>query len=126
MSEELQESQKEAIQNNEIPDGVKVNEPVPVDDYTKENEQVKDKLAEFGAIDLQSFLQKVFSDSVYGKQVVRRLLGLDSEQPFVDVTQKSSPQEANVTGTLNHATFPPKLVGKEDEEVVTKEDEAAN
>ena len=108
MSEE-QESQKEAIKNSELPAGVLLNDGPPIDEYAKENGQVKDKLAEFGETDLEQFTTKVGSNVVYARQVVRKLLGLDADKPFLLGNKLPSRQENNITGALDHSEYPPKL-----------------
>jgi hypothetical protein len=118
MADEQQESQQEAEKNNELPEGVLV-ESVPVDDYTKENEQVKDKLAEFGETDLEQFLAKVTSDALFGKMVIRKMLGLDADKPFINIKNHTAPQENNIVGVLDHATYPPTVQGKTE---VSKDD----
>lgn len=115
---------------NDVPAEVKVAEPTPTEDYAKENEQVKDKLAEFGQTDIERFIAKVTSDSIFARQVIRKLLGLDEELPMVFNKTAGSPQENNITGDLVHTTFPPlvknvntdiKPVEKEAQEVGTVE-----
>ena len=109
-----QESQKEAQKNNELPEGVGLNQPEPIDEYSKQNEQVKDKLSQFGETDLEHFMSKVTSDAIYGKQVLRKMLGLDADKPFINLETYSSPQEKNQTGMLDHSTYPPKVKGTKD------------
>ena len=118
--QEKQESQKEAEKNNELPQG-ELTQSVPIDEYAKETEQVHDKLEEFGETDLNHFISKVTSN-VYGRQVVRKLLGLDADKPFLDPETHSSPQGGNgsthsggnITGQLDHSTYPPKVKGTTD------------
>ena len=112
MADEQQESQKDAQKNNELPEGA-LTESVPVQEHADENAQVHDKLTEFGETDLEHFISKVTSN-VYGRQVVRKLLGLDADKPFVDLENHTSPQEKNICGQLDHASYPPKVKGTED------------
>lgn len=93
---------------------VPVSEPIPVEEHTNENEQVKDKLAEFGETDLEHFTAKVTSNAVFGRQVVRKLLGLDTEKPFINVEHHTASQESNIVGVLDHSTYPPKVKGAVD------------
>ena len=112
MADEQQESQKDAQKNNELPEGA-LTESVPVQEHADENARVHDKLAEFGETDLEHLISKVTSN-VYGRQVVRKLLGLDADKPFINPETQTSPQEKNQTGQLDHSTYPPKVKGTAD------------
>jgi hypothetical protein len=113
MADEMQDSQKEALKNNELPQG-ELTQSIPVHEHAEENEQVHDKLAEFGETDLEHFVTKVSSSRVYARQVIRKMLGLDTDKPFINPETHTVNQAGNVVGQLDHSTYPPKVIGTAD------------
>ena len=95
---------------NDVPEEVEVNGPVSTEEATDENEQVKGKLAEFGQDNLEAFLVKMTSDAIFARKVTRSLLGLKNDQPIIFSTTSGARQEHNITGTLSHTEFPPKVM----------------
>ena len=108
-SNNVDDPQEEAVSKNSLPDGVETQPPVQADEVNKENEQAKGKLDEFGFTSVGEFQNKVQSDSQFATAVARKFLGLDADKSLVNLTTTGAPQERNVTGTLDHSEYPPKI-----------------
>jgi hypothetical protein len=109
--EQKDQPQVEAEQNNAIPEQVQVaaTDEEALKKYSDDNEKAKDKLSQYGFTDVEQFVAKVASDSVFARAVVKDYLGVSDGAPVILAKVGSSPQEKNITGVLDHSEYPAKL-----------------
>jgi hypothetical protein len=104
-----QNSQEAAEEANVLPSSVETPPMVDTEEYASENEQAKDVLSKYGETDVEQFIAKVTSNSVFARRVLKDMLGIKQEGPVSFATTSGARQEHNITGVLDHSEFPPKI-----------------
>jgi hypothetical protein len=104
-----QEDQIQAEKNNELPEGLKLNEPTPTEEYAADNEKAKDTLGKYGETDIEKFISRMQSDSTFSRAVLKNMLGVDHDAPLILGKVSNARQEKNITGSLDHSEYPAKL-----------------
>ena len=115
-NEQQQKSQDEASAKVNVPENVKTFEgESPVADRRKfldSMEKGKELATKYGEPDFPSLLRKVGSDSVFAQALVTDMV-TGEETAVKTVLLPDSPQERNITGTMDHTVDTPTKVKRD-------------
>lgn len=112
--EDQEVAQNEARQDVNVPDSVTVGtEPNDRAAHNALNAAGKGFWEQYGSPDRMHFMLRVGSDAVFATRVIENFLAekFGGEQVHFTGILPDAPQENNVTGKLDHSTYPPTVVG---------------